>query len=115
VLTNLIVNAVHASPEGSNVTIRLSRSHVNPPEDHAGAAGEYDCIAVEDHGQGIEPENIERLFEPFFTTKDIGEGTGLGLSIAYGIVHEHGGWIDVESRVGEGSIFTVFIPVESAS
>jgi signal transduction histidine kinase len=74
----------------------------------------YDCLIVEDHGQGIEPEHIEHLFEPFFTTKDVGEGTGLGLSIAYGIVEEHGGWIDVTSRVGEGSVFSVYLPVESA-
>ena len=115
VLTNLIVNAVHASPDGGAVTVRLRRAHVDPPDSHEGPAGEYDCISVEDHGPGIEPENIEHLFEPFFTTKDVGEGTGLGLSIAYGIVQEHDGWIDVESRIGEGSVFRVYVPVESRS
>ncbi len=59
---------------------------------------------------GIPEENVQHLFEPFFTTKAVGEGTGLGLSIAYGIVQEHGGWIDVTSRPGEGSCFTVFLP-----
>lgn len=115
VLTNLIVNAMHASAKDSHVEIRVKRSQVDPPEDHEAEAGQYDCIAIEDYGQGIEPENIEHLFEPFFTTKDVGEGTGLGLSIAYGIVKEHGGWIDVESRVGQGSVFRVYLPGEAAS
>jgi signal transduction histidine kinase len=59
---------------------------------------------------GISEEHLQQLFEPFFTTKEVGAGTGLGLSLAYGIVQEHGGWIDVASRVGEGSCFTVFLP-----
>ena len=70
------------------------------------------AVEVQDHGVGIPEENIPQLFEPFFTTKEIGVGTGLGLSIAYGIVQEHGGWIEVASRVGEGSCFTVFLPAE---
>jgi signal transduction histidine kinase len=65
---------------------------------------------VRDHGAGIEPDNLGHIFEPFFTTKDIGEGTGLGLSVAYGIVQDHGGWIDVKSKVGEGSMFSVYLP-----
>ena len=115
VLTNLIVNAMHASAERSDVAITLSRAEAHPPEDHEGSAGVYDCIVVQDHGVGIDPENIEHLFEPFFTTKDIGEGTGLGLSIAYGIVQEHSGWIDVASEVGHGSTFSVYLPVETTS
>ncbi len=55
---------------------------------------------------------MEQLFEPFFTTKEVGEGTGLGLSIAYGIVQEHGGWIDVQSEIDKGSCFTVYLPLE---
>jgi signal transduction histidine kinase len=70
----------------------------------------YYAVEVRDEGVGIAAENVWRLFEPFFTTKEVGEGTGLGLSIAYGIVQEHGGWIDVTSRPGEGSRFTVFLP-----
>jgi signal transduction histidine kinase len=66
---------------------------------------------VRDEGEGILEENIGRVFEPFFTTKDIGKGTGLGLSVAYGIVREHGGWIDVQSEQGKGSRFFVCLPV----
>ncbi len=68
------------------------------------------AVEVRDEGVGIAEEHVWRLFEPFFTTKDVGEGTGLGLSIAYGIVQEHGGWINVSSRPGAGSCFVVFLP-----
>ena len=70
---------------------------------------------VTDHGEGISPEIIDQIFEPFFTTKQVGEGTGLGLSIAYGIVQEHGGWIDVRSELGKGSCFSVYLPIEVAA
>jgi signal transduction histidine kinase len=66
---------------------------------------------VADQGQGIPPQDLPNIFDPFFTTKEVGQGTGLGLSIAYGIVEEHGGWIDVASTPGEGSTFTVFLPL----
>jgi signal transduction histidine kinase len=66
---------------------------------------------VADQGQGIPPRDLPNIFDPFFTTKEVGQGTGLGLSIAYGIVEEHGGWIDVASTPGEGSTFTVFLPL----
>jgi signal transduction histidine kinase len=112
VLTNLLVNAIQATPAGGVVDIRISRRNARRPtardEDESG----YAYIEIIDHGTGITPEHREHLFEPFFTTKDVGQGTGLGLSIAYGIVDEHGGWIDVESRPGEGSRFSVFLPAE---
>ena len=69
-------------------------------------------LAVVDEGSGIAPENLVRVFEPFFTTKDVGEGTGLGLSVCYGIVEEHGGWIAVDSNLGKGSRFTVYLPAD---
>jgi two-component system, NtrC family, sensor kinase len=72
--------------------------------------GTYVRLAVEDAGKGIDPAVLPRVFEPFFTTKDVGEGTGLGLSVSYGIIREHGGWIEVESKVGVGSRFSVFLP-----
>jgi signal transduction histidine kinase len=64
---------------------------------------------------GIPPEILPRIFEPFFTTKSVGEGTGLGLSVAYGIVREHGGWIDVQSVARQGSRFSVYLPVNRAA
>ncbi len=118
VLTNLVVNGLHAVPDGGRVTIRLDRRRATPPPDVGGLPREYATIAVEDDGTGIPAEHLPRVFEPFFTTKDVGEGTGLGLSVAFGIVRDHGGWIDVESEPGRGSRFTVFLqpaPAEGAA
>jgi two-component system NtrC family sensor kinase len=69
-------------------------------------------IRFQDNGEGIPEEIRSKLFEPFFTTKTVGGGTGLGLSISYGIVEEHGGRIEVDSTVGEGTTFTVVLPLE---
>jgi two-component system NtrC family sensor kinase len=110
VLTNLIVNAIQATPAGGRVTIGVSHEHVQSPPAESGPAAEYFCLSVADTGMGISDEIRGRLFEPFVTTKDVGEGTGLGLSIAYGIVREHGGWIDVQSEPGHGSQFRVYLP-----
>ncbi|MHC4403542.1 MAG: sensor histidine kinase [Planctomycetota bacterium] len=114
VLTNLIINAIQAMPDGGRVELSIRRGHVKPPEGVEAAEGEYLCVSVKDDGVGISEETRRQLFEPFFTTKDVGEGTGLGLSIAYGIVQEHGGWIDVTSEPGKGSCFTVYLPQETA-
>ena len=113
VLANLVVNGVQAMPSGGRLTLRLGRRQAIPPPDVDGPAGEYVTVIVEDEGVGIGPEHLPRIFEPFFTTKDVGDGTGLGLSVAYGIVREHGGWIDVESRTGAGSRFTCFLRAAS--
>ena len=112
VLTNLVVNAIQASEPGGTVVIGVSREHLSPPTNDATPA-DYFCISVEDNGCGIPEEIRSHLFEPFVTTKDVGQGTGLGLSIAYGIVREHGGWIDVQSEVGRGSRFRVYLPQPS--
>ena len=69
---------------------------------------------MQDTGPGIDPKYIDRLFEPFFTTRPIGKGTGLGLSVSYGIVTDHGGMIDVHSEPNVGSIFTIWLPLESS-
>ena len=115
VLSNLILNAIQAMPDGGRVLVELGRKHVQPPEQCGAAKGYYNYISVRDEGEGISKDHIAHLFEPFFTTKDVGEGTGLGLSIAFGIVQEHGGWIDVSSEPGKGSCFCVYLPQESKS
>ena len=115
VLTNLMVNAIQAMPDGGAVQVAIRRERARPPEDHEADQGDYFCIEVKDEGEGIPQEDLPHLFEPFFTTKEVGEGTGLGLSIAYGIVLEHGGWIDVASQPGQGSRFLAYLPQESST
>ena len=111
VLMNLALNARDAMPEGGRILIRTSnvnefkinlRTHVIP--------GNYAMISFSDSGLGMEEEVACRIFEPFFTTKGLGKGTGLGLSIIYGIVKQSGGYITVESKVGEGSTFSIYFP-----
>ncbi len=99
VLVNLITNAVQAMPGGGTLRVNLSQSD--------GVA----AVAVQDTGSGISPENLSRIFDPFFTTKPEGEGTGLGLSVSYGIISNHSGRIEVESQVGQGTTFTVLLPM----
>ena len=72
-------------------------------------------IAITDEGHGIPKENLGKLFEPFFTTKEVGKGTGLGLSVSYGIVARHGGTLRVTSKVGEGSTFYIWLPLQESS
>ena len=68
-------------------------------------------VSFADTGEGIPEENLDKIFEPFFSTKKVGEGTGLGLSVSYGLIRNHGGEIKVTSRTGEGTVFTVVLPV----
>ena len=114
VVTNLVVNAVQASPESSAVEIDLRMAlgarRPGPESAHEPARG-FACITITDQGTGMDEHTLARIFEPFFTTKDVGEGTGLGLAVAYGIVQEHGGFITVESKLGEGSRFEVYLPI----
>ncbi len=99
VFMNLLVNAVHAIEERGTITIRT------------GHQGEDVWVEIADTGKGIPPENLPKIFDPFFTTKPIGKGTGLGLSLSYGIIQKHHGRIDVQSEVGIGTRFKVWLPV----
>jgi signal transduction histidine kinase len=109
VLTNVIMNAMQAMPGGGRLGIRLVSRHGRGAGAPENTTTDWAGIAVEDQGAGIAREHLGQIFEPFFTTKGVGEGTGLGLAVAYGIVQEHGGWIEVASEVGRGSRFTVWL------
>jgi len=105
VLTNLAINARDAMPRGGRVEVSVA--------DVAAAArpGRHVCLTVSDTGCGIAPEIRPRIFEPYFTTKDVGKGTGLGLATVFGIVQQHGGWIEVDSVVDRGTAFRLYFPV----
>ena len=113
VIMNLSVNARDAMPGGGSLTIgtvpvMVSRAYIERnPEAREGT---FICLSVSDNGTGIEPDKLNKLFEPFFTTKEVGKGTGLGLATVYGIVKQHQGWIEVESELGKGSVFKVYLP-----
>jgi signal transduction histidine kinase len=109
VLTNLVVNAIQATTGSGRVTVRVGQRQAKPPD--GGSPADHALLEVEDQGAGMPEHVVSRVFEPFFTTKGIGEGTGLGLSVAYGMVQDHGGFMEVESAPGRGSRFTVFLPV----
>jgi signal transduction histidine kinase len=99
VLMNLILNARDAMPQGGRLEISTEAD-----EDSA-------MIEVRDTGLGIAPEHLSKIYDPFFTTKQIGKGTGLGLAVSYGIIRDHGGHIDVESKLGEGTRFQITLPL----
>jgi signal transduction histidine kinase len=108
------MNAIQATGGGGRVQISV-QTQLPPADRQETQSAEYTTIQVRDRGQGISRDDLENIFTPFFTTKKAGRGTGLGLSIAQGIVEEHGGWIDVESRPGQGTCFTVWLPREEAA
>ncbi|HTJ46176.1 MAG TPA: HAMP domain-containing sensor histidine kinase [Kofleriaceae bacterium] len=114
-LTNLVVNAIQAMPDGGRITVEVDATRERAPADVVTDADDWIRVCVTDRGVGMTPEVQARIFEPFFTTKDVGEGTGLGLSVTYGIVREHGGWVAVDSEVGRGTRFDLFLPAEKSS
>jgi two-component system NtrC family sensor kinase len=111
-LMNLVINGIQAMREGGTLTLEFWQERARPQGAPDRPEAPYLVICVKDEGEGIPRENINKIFDPFFTTKGVGEGTGLGLSVAFGIVKEHEGWIDVESEVGKGSCFKVYLPRE---
>jgi PAS domain S-box-containing protein len=111
VLLNLAVNARDAMPIGGRLAIDTSLHEATGSDaPSSGSSRSWACLRVRDNGAGIAPEHLPHIFEPFFTTKDVGKGTGLGLATTYGIVQQHGGWIEVDSQVGRGTEFRVFFP-----
>jgi PAS domain S-box-containing protein len=113
VLHNLLINAVEAMPNGGTVTIHVSRVQMNSDKDRQPlAAGEYVLISVLDQGIGIPNPHIARIFDPYFTTKK--KGSGLGLATCYSIIKSHDGHIAVESELGKGSLFRVYLPASSS-
>ncbi|MEW5742339.1 MAG: ATP-binding protein [Myxococcota bacterium] len=107
VVTNLLTNAALAMPGGGRLTVRLDVTSSGP-----GALGGRRCarLVVEDTGQGMSPDVLRRAFEPFFTTREVGKGTGLGLAMVHGIVTAHEGAVALDSRLGEGTTATVWLP-----
>jgi PAS domain S-box-containing protein len=113
ILMNLAVNARDAMPGGGTLTISTAPRAFTEEEADASASareGQFVHLSVTDTGSGIAPEHLARIFEPFYTTKDIGKGTGLGLATVYGVVNQHRGWIEVESTLGSGTRFDIFLP-----
>jgi two-component system, NtrC family, sensor kinase len=112
VVMNMLVNAQHAIDDKGSITIRTRRL----PEPKSPAPGAPPVpmaeISIIDTGCGIPEKNLKRIFDPFFTSKEVGKGTGLGLSVSHGIVQAHGGVIEVESKVGEGTTFRVCLPFD---
>jgi len=112
VLLNMCVNAADAMPGGGdlslktmNVTHKDMKGKLYDPK-----PGNYVVLKVTDTGSGMDKETMDRIFDPFFTTKEMGRGTGLGLASTYGIIKAHGGYIDVESELGRGTTFTIYLP-----
>jgi len=112
VIMNMLVNAQHAIEHEGSITVRTRRCpQPRSPEPGMAPVPTVE-IAIIDTGCGIPEKDLKRIFDPFFTSKEVGKGTGLGLSVSHGIIRAHGGAIEVESTVGKGSTFRIYLPVE---
>ncbi|AMY11337.1 Blue-light-activated protein [Luteitalea pratensis] len=112
VLMNLAVNARDAMPTGGSLVVSTAIVHARPPRTATAAPGpgQYARLTVRDSGLGIEADHLPHIFEPFYTTKDKARSTGLGLATVFGIVEQHRGWVEVRTKVGEGTQFDVYMP-----
>jgi len=107
VLLNMIINALDATEPGGSINIYTAIALSASDTGQKGVE-----ITIADTGCGIPPKDLDKLFDPFFTTKEVGQGTGLGLSVSYGIVQRHGGTIRVQSEVGKGTRFFIWLPID---
>ncbi len=113
IVMNLAVNARDAMPKGGKLMVATSCVEVGPDyvrHNREARAGQFHCLIFKDTGCGMDRKTLQRIFEPFFSTKEAGKGTGLGLATVYGIVKQHHGWIEVESKPGFGTTFKIFFP-----
>ncbi|MHC9543249.1 MAG: ATP-binding protein [Vulcanimicrobiota bacterium] len=110
VIMNLVINSRDAMPEGGTITLSTESRWITELNQGDVMPGVYLCLSIRDTGIGMDEKTIKHIFDPFYTTKDEGLGTGLGLSIVYAIVTQHKGFMNVESRVGEGSAFNIHLP-----
>ena len=111
VITNIVINAVQAMPKGGTINISARNINLKDGEIPPLSQGNYIKISIQDHGIGISKENLQRIFDPYFTTKK--EGTGLGLTVSFYIVRNHNGYISVESELGIGTTFHIYLPASS--
>jgi two-component system NtrC family sensor kinase len=109
VFINILINAIDSTPKGGHIVVTTSMGLPGEIKPYPKKGIE---ISITDTGSGIPPEHLNKLFDPFFTTKEVGKGTGLGLAVSYGIIEKHGGTIRVKSKVGEGSTFFIWLPLE---
>lgn len=112
VIMNLSTNAYHAMEEHGG-TLKISLKKEQPGMEHNLSPGEYCCLSIHDTGYGISPEIINDIFDPYFTTKKQGKGTGLGLSVIHGIINNYKGTIDIKSKIDEGTLVKVYLPLSS--
>lgn len=113
VMLNILINAWQAMPGGGDIFIRTENFTGDGEKPYSLQPGQYVKISVTDTGVGMDEATRQRIFEPFFTTKEMGRGTGLGLASVYGIIKNHGGSIYVESEVGKGATFNIYLPASA--